>query len=134
MKKSLLILLISLLLPMLSFSKDTYPKIVADSLIVITPIQLKQTNLIFLEHAKLIKEFKLVSEKLRLQEETIEAQSKSLVLKDEQLFNLKSINGLQQVLIEDQDKIIEKYRKRKTVFIVGGCTIGVSFFVLGLLL
>ena len=39
---------------MLSFSQTTWkPKLVDDSLIVITPSQLKQTNLIFLEHEKL---------------------------------------------------------------------------------
>lgn len=34
-------------------SQNIYPKLVNDSLIVITPKQLKSTNLIFLEHKKL---------------------------------------------------------------------------------
>lgn len=38
---------------MWSFSQTTYPKLTSDSLIVITPQQLKTTNLIFLEHSKL---------------------------------------------------------------------------------
>jgi hypothetical protein len=33
-----------------SFSQTTYPKLINDSLVVITAQQLKQTNLIFLEH------------------------------------------------------------------------------------
>lgn len=52
MKKILLVLLINLLIPIVSFSQITYPKILNDSLIIITNKQLKQTNLIFIEHNK----------------------------------------------------------------------------------
>ena len=50
MKKSLLVLLISLLPLMSSFSQTIYPKLLNDSSVVISAKQLKQTNLIFLEH------------------------------------------------------------------------------------
>lgn len=52
MKKLIILFLISLLIPTVSFSQIIYPKILNDSLIVITPIQLKQCNLIFIEHEK----------------------------------------------------------------------------------
>nr|DAW84570.1 MAG TPA: hypothetical protein [Caudoviricetes sp.] len=65
MKRILLILLISLLGTTLSFSQDTYPKVTKDSLVVITPQQLKQTNLIFLEHQKLSKEVVLLMEQTK---------------------------------------------------------------------
>ena len=49
---------------MSSFSQITWqPKLVSDSLIVISPSQLKRTNLIFLEHKKL----KLVNKELENQ-------------------------------------------------------------------
>ena len=53
MKKSLLILLISILLPIAASSQSICLKILNDSLVVITAKQLKATNLIFLEHGKL---------------------------------------------------------------------------------
>lgn len=56
MKKLTILLLINLLIPILSFSQTIYPKIAEDSTIVISPIQLKQTNLIFSEHSKLLLE------------------------------------------------------------------------------
>lgn len=54
-KKTLVLFLLSLLIPIVSFSQTIYPKILNDSLIVITPTQLKQTNLIFSEHSYYIK-------------------------------------------------------------------------------
>lgn len=53
MKKRLGIFLISLLLTTYTFSQNTYPKLLNDSLIIITSKQLKATNLIFMEHKKL---------------------------------------------------------------------------------
>lgn len=52
MKRTLTTLLIGLLIPTASFSQSSYPKILNDSLIVISPTQLKQTNLIFNEYKK----------------------------------------------------------------------------------
>lgn len=50
MKRILLLLLISLCQTMWSFSQNSYPKIINDSIIAITAQQLKQTNLIFLKY------------------------------------------------------------------------------------
>lgn len=44
------------MIPIVSSSQIIYPQILNDSLIVISPIQLKQTNLIFLQHNKFRKE------------------------------------------------------------------------------
>lgn len=57
-------LLISLLVTISSFSQNTYPKITSDSLIVITPLQLKQANLIFVEHKSLKLENSLLNEQV----------------------------------------------------------------------
>lgn len=53
-------LLLSLLIPTVSFSQDTYPKIVNDTLILLTSKQLKHTNLIFAEHNMLLKKTDLL--------------------------------------------------------------------------
>lgn len=52
MKRIVILFCISLLTVILCSSQNTYPKILNDSLIVITNDQLKQTNLIFVEHSK----------------------------------------------------------------------------------
>ena len=55
MKRYALVLLLSLLIPIVSFSQHTYPKIVNDSLVLITTTQLKESNLIFIDHDNLLK-------------------------------------------------------------------------------
>lgn len=52
MKRIVILFCVSLLTVILCSSQNTYPKILNDSLIVITNDQLKQTNLIFVEHSK----------------------------------------------------------------------------------
>ena len=78
MKQIILILLISLLGTMSSFSQTTYPKVTEDSLVVITPQQLKHTNLIFLEHRKLSKEVDLLIQQVN----GLETINKNLVAMD----------------------------------------------------
>ena len=105
-----------------------------DSLIVITPIQLKQTNLIFVEHSMLKLEVEILGRKVDIQEKLNENLSQSLVVKDQKIWNLESTNSLRQVLIDDQNKEIKKLKREKKWLIFGGCTIGVASFVLGLTL
>lgn len=57
---------------MLAFSKDIYPRILNDSLVIITAEQLKQTNLIFLEHDKLFKENKELLTKIDYQNQMLD--------------------------------------------------------------
>ena len=69
MKKLVMILLVSLLTPIMSFSQSTYPITGSDSLITITTEQLKSINLIFNEH-------KYFKEKVNLLTEQVEDLSK----------------------------------------------------------
>lgn len=103
-------------------------------MIVITPIQLKQTNLVFLDHSRLSKENTLLKIKNDLQAEISKNLSEALQAKDEQIFNLQSINGLSEVLIADQQREIQKYKRRSRRLIIGGCVIGASLFLLGAVL
>jgi len=54
-----------------SFTQTTYPKNLNDSLVIITAEQLKQTNLIFLEHNYLTNENVLLKNKISLQDSLI---------------------------------------------------------------
>lgn len=71
MKRSIILLVLSLLTAIASFTQTTYPKNLNDSLVVITAEQLKQTNLIFIEHDHLTKENVLLKSKISLQDSLI---------------------------------------------------------------
>ena len=60
MKRIVLLLCISLLTVIVCSSQTTYPRILSDSTVLITSKQLKQANLIFLEHQK----YKLINNEL----------------------------------------------------------------------
>ena len=53
-------LLLSLLIPTVSFSQDIYPRTVNDTLILLTSSQLKHTNIIFAEHKMLLEKVDLL--------------------------------------------------------------------------
>ena len=63
--KFVIALLLSLSIPTVSFSQTTYPRIVNDSLILLTSSQLKHTNLIFAEHQMLLKQVDLLESQNR---------------------------------------------------------------------
>ncbi len=64
MKKLVIILLVSLLTPIMSFSQSTYPITGSDSLITITAEQLKSINLIFNEHRYFKEKVSLLTEQV----------------------------------------------------------------------
>ena len=130
MKKILLILLISLSLPMLGFSQNTFPKIVQDSMIVITPQQLKHTNLIFLEHKKLKLEILELNKKLSLQKQINDKLEESLVVQTNTIENYKSMESINKDMLYRKDQEIKKYKLSAKGWMIGG----ISVTVVGVLL
>lgn len=130
MKKILLILLISLSLPMLGFSQNTFPKIVQDSMIVITPQQLKHTNLIFLEHKKLKSEILELNKKLSLQKQINDKLEESLVVQTNTIENYKSMESINKDMLYRKDQEIKKYKLSAKGWMIGG----ISVTVVGVLL
>lgn len=118
---------------MLSFSQNTYPKITKDSLIVLTPLQLKKTNLIFVEHSHLKQENVLLKEVITLQDSTINVMVKSEDLRLNQIYDLKTTTSDQQLKInklnESLDKRTKQYRIAKDLAI-GGCTLSLGLLLL----
>ena len=90
MKIRKLLLCLMILLPTYSFSQTT-------STIIITPEQLKTTNLIFLEHEKYTKEVPLLNKKI----ETLEEINKSWLHTD----SIRKINEKQYNAIIKKDSI-----------------------------
>lgn len=121
MKKISLLLLISLLTAISCFSQDIYPKKLNDSLVVITANQLKQTNLIFLEHDKLSNENKMLYNKITL----LDSLNNNYVKIDS--INNITINNLKQELSKKSKSPVKHY-------IIGGSFGAVLGLILGILL
>lgn len=80
MRKLGILLLINLLIPIAvssqTISKNTYPKILGDSIVLITPEQLKETNIIFNEHNLLKAKVPLLERKIQVLTEINDNHSK----------------------------------------------------------
>lgn len=117
-------------------SQITYPKLTSDSLVVITPQQLKATNLIFLEH----KRFKIEKKELLEQINSYELMTANLIKSDsirvEQLQRSKlQLQIYGEALQTEQKKLKKTNRKikRLTTISIGGCAISVGLFAILLL-
>ena len=130
MKKVLIVLLLSLLPTMFTFSQTIYPKLTQDSLIVITPTQLKKTNLIFLEHQKLKLEVEQLENKIGLHEETNSLLQQLLEVKEQQISNLHKINTFNESLLNIKEEELKKCKVQNRLFVIGGCTICASLIFL----
>lgn len=71
MKRSMILLTISLLTTIAISSQNIYPKNIGDSLVIITADQLKEANLIFLEHSYLVDENNFLLDEVDLKNELI---------------------------------------------------------------
>lgn len=118
--KKLLILLF-LITPMTTTSSfSTILKTIEkDSLVTITPTQLKETNLIFAEHNKLLVENKLLIEQIQNYKEENGLLVKADSIKDIQINNYKST-------IKDKGKSLLYWK-------IGGITVSTSLVLLLLL-
>ncbi|MGM9531077.1 hypothetical protein [Intestinibacter sp.] len=130
MRKILTILLISIFPKIFCFSQTTYPRIISDSLIVITSSQLKQTNLIFAEHQKLKSLNIQLDSKYTIQEEISSILNQSTIVKDLQITNLQAINNINKTTLLNTNKELSQYKKRQNILVIGGCTIGASLTLL----
>ena len=130
MRRILVILLISIFQKTLCFSQTIYPKIVSDSLVLITSSQLKQTNLIFAEHQKLKSINTQLDTKFNLQEEISSMLNQSTIIKDLQIANLETINDINKSTLLSVNKELIQYKKKQKLLVIGGCTISASLALL----
>lgn len=124
-------LLLSLLIPTVSFSQDTYPKIVNDTLILLTSKQLKHTNLIFAEHNMLLEKTDLLESQTQQYKELIRnyEYNDSLhleLLESNKTYYLSRISAL-------NDSLKKETKKRKLsqfgMFGIGGLAILALLFI-----
>lgn len=117
-------------------SQNIYPKLVNDSLVVITPQQLKATNLIFLEHKKLKLEIPELKKQLTSYESLINSYEKTDSIKNAQIDELMSHAQASEQVIQSQLREIDKLESKKKFYqglTVGGFTVSATLLVLLLL-
>lgn len=131
-EKSLLILLISLLPTMWCSSQNTYPKLVNDSLVVITPQQLKATNLIFLEHKKLKLEIPELKKQLTSYESLINSYEKTDSVRNAQVKRLMLHAQASEQVMQNQLREINKLESKKKLYrglTIGGFTVSAVLLI-----
>lgn len=93
-----------------------------DTIVTITPTQLKETNLIFAEHSKLLKENELLNSQLNnyIEENSILCKIDST--RQEQLISYRKLNNSLNISLE-------KSKKKLLYWQVGGITVSLGLLV-----
>ena len=116
MKRIVVLLLISLSIAICGFSQNIYPRALTDSTVEITNEQLKQTNLVFLEHHKLTLENKDLKSKINLLDSIIANNNKIDSLRVIDYTNLQT----------DYESLRKKCKVSRTKSFLTGSLIGVA--------
>lgn len=121
---------------MSGFSQTIYPKLTRDSLIVITPTQLKQTNLIFLEHNKFSQEVPLLRSQILNLEDLVKKVEAADSLKASQLSLCLDKISKDKSTIEDLNLTLEKSKSKNRKLVkwtIGGFSISTGLLILFIL-
>jgi hypothetical protein len=100
-----------------------------DSTVLITYDQLKQANLIFVEHSKLLEENRLLNQQIINYIDMNNYLSEIDTLRVQQLNNLKDINFQYLNKIEDLNKAISKNKTTINVLKVGCFSVSLGFLL-----
>ena len=132
MKRIVLLLCINLLTAIVCSSQTIYPQIASDSTVIISHKQLKQTNLIFLEHNKLILENQELKSQLNNYSDLVSNYQTNDSIKNTQISLLRSNLDKYNTIIETQNTQIKKLRSSNKLY--KGITIGSFAISFGLLI
>lgn len=113
-------------------SQNMYPKLVDDSLVVITPQQLKASNLIFLEHKKLKLERFELNKQLTSYELLTANYAKTDSIRLQQLARAElQMQMYDEAISEQREQIakMNKKNKRLTTLSIGGFAISVGLLL-----
>lgn len=113
-------------------SQNMYPKLVDDSLVVITPQQLKASNLIFLEHKKLKLERFELNKQLTSYELLTANYAKTDSIRLQQLARAElQMQMYDEAISKQREQIakMNKKNKRLTTLSIGGFTISVGLLL-----
>lgn len=113
-------------------SQNMYPKLVDDSLVVITPQQLKASNLIFLEHKKLRLERFELNKQLTSYELLTANYAKTDSIRLQQLARAElQMQMYDEAISKQREQIakMNKKNKRLTTLSIGGFAISVGLLL-----
>ena len=113
-------------------SQNMYPKLVDDSLVVITPQQLKASNLIFLEHKKLKLERFELNKQLTSYELLTANYAKTDSIRLQQLARAElQMQMYDEAISKQREQIakMNKKNKRLTTLSIGGFAISVALLL-----
>lgn len=133
MKRIIVLFLTIILVKTIGFSLGISEEIKQDSTVLITSDQLKYTNLIFVEHKKLLEENRLLSLQIQNYQEKANNLLKTDSLRTIQIANYQNVNNVYVAQIEDLNKTINRKNKSVTCWKIGGITVS-AVLVLFLLL
>lgn len=125
MKRIVILFLIILLQTTTSFSQIIWN----DSVIGITPIQLKTTNLIFVEHEKLLKENSLLKIQLDNYVKDNQLLTQTDSIRTIQLKGYKDLDTQNKKQIEQLNKDLSRKKRELTVWKIGGLGISVGLLL-----
>lgn len=112
-----------------SSSQNTSTKIDLDSIVLITPSQLKETNLIFAEHQKLLLENSLLYEQVSNYEKANQILTQADSLKSLQLDNYKLLSKSYSDQISTLTNELTKKTKEAICWKVGGISVSIGLLV-----
>lgn len=113
-------------------SQNMYPKLVDDSLVVITPQQLKASNLIFLEHKKLKLERFELNKQLTSYELLTANYAKTDSIRLQQLAQAElQMQMYDEAISKQREQIakMNKKNKRLTTLSIGGFAISIGLLL-----
>lgn len=133
MKRHVILFLITLLMTISSFSSTISREIEADSTVLITPNELKETNLIFAEHSKLLVENELLGEQVESLEQDICLLQEVDSIRCQQIYNYEAMSQSYQNYIQALNEKIKRKDRTVRAWQIGGVTVSVGLLLLLLL-
>lgn len=129
MKKFVILFFLILSMTTTCFSQSISSGIEKDSIVLITPDQLKEANLIFIEHQKLLRENDLLFKQISNYKLDNELLLKTDSLRTLQLENYEGLTESYNLKIEQLNKEIKRKNNTLLVWRVGSVAVGVGLLV-----
>lgn len=132
MKKRVIVLLLTLLMTITAFSSNTFEETKQDSIVSITSKQLKETNLIFVEHSKLLKENSLLIKQVDNYKHDNNLLLEADSIRNLQIENYQAMSESYRLQLKTLDQEIKKKNKTLLIWKIGGVTVstGLLLFLL----
>lgn len=129
MRKFVILSCLILLTTITCFSQNILVNESNDTVVLITPQQLKETNLIFAEHQKLLVEKKLLLNQLNNYKLDNDLLSYSDSIKSLQVDNYKNLANSYSIQIEELNQEVQEKNKSLLTWKISSITISVGLLV-----